>query len=98
MSETQNAENEIVVSFEDVKMKDFRAYWKAVAKGDWQGQDAFFAKVVKAWCFEGNPSDAEVYGELELSQYITIQNVIKSNANTVASQYNREQLSNKNER
>lgn len=88
MNEQQNPENEIIVSFDDVKMKDFRAYWKAVAKGDWQGQDAFFAKVVKAWTFEGDPSDAEAYGELELSQYITIQKVIKQKANNVASRYN----------
>ena len=25
---------EIIVSFEDVKMKDFRAYWQAVARND----------------------------------------------------------------
>lgn len=78
MSETQNPENEIIVSFEDVKMKDFRAYWKAVAKGDWQGQDAFFAKVVKAWVFEGDPSDANSYSELELEEYMLTQQKIKS--------------------
>ena len=76
MSKTQNTE--IIVSFDDVKMKDFRAYWKAVAKGDWQGQDAFFAKVVKAWPYEGDPSDAEAYGELSVQEYLEVQQTIKA--------------------
>jgi hypothetical protein len=78
MSEQLNPENDIIVSFDDVKMKDFRAYWKAVAHGDWQGQDAFFAKVVKSWVYEGDPSDADAYGELNLKQFMAVQKAIKS--------------------
>ncbi|GAB5494220.1 MAG: hypothetical protein Phog2KO_44350 [Phototrophicaceae bacterium] len=70
-------ENEIVVSFDDVKMKDFREYWQAVAKGDWQKQDTFFAKVVKAWHFDGDPNQAEAYGNLSLDQFIAVQKAIK---------------------
>jgi len=75
MSETA-ATPEIIVSFEDVRMKDFRAYWQAVARNDWQGQDAFFAKVVKQWPFAGDPSDAGAYGELDFRQYISVQRTI----------------------
>lgn len=82
MSDKQNLENEIMVSFDDVKMKDFRAYWKAVAKGDWQGQDAFFAKVVKAWAFEGDPSDVETYSELSLLEYNQVQVAIREISST----------------
>lgn len=78
MNETLNAENEIIISFDDVKMKDFRAYWKAVAKGDWQGQDVFFAKVVKVWSFEGDPSEAETYGDLNVNEYATVQGAINN--------------------
>ena len=77
MNEQQKPENDIIVSFDDVKMKDFRAYWKAVARSDWEGQDAFFAKVVKAWPFEGNPGEAEAYGELSFRQYKQVQSAIK---------------------
>ncbi len=69
--------NEIVVSFEGVKIKDFRAYWDAVRRGDWKGQDAFFAKVVKSWPYDLDPADVESYGELELTGYSAVQAAIK---------------------
>jgi len=76
MTET-TATPEIIVSFEDVRMKDFRAYWQAVARNDWQGQDAFFAKVVKQWPFAGDPSNAGAYGELSVEEYFTVQRAIR---------------------
>ncbi len=75
---------DIVVSFEGVKMKEFRAYWTAVARGDFVAQDQFFAKVVKAWPFRLDPADAQSYGELEISQYHAVQLAIKSATERVA--------------
>jgi hypothetical protein len=68
---------EIVVSFEGVKMKEFRAYWAAVVKGDWMAQDAFFARVVRSWNYPLDSSDQTSYGELELKQYLTVQQAIR---------------------
>jgi len=70
-------QDNIVVSFDDVKMKDFRAYWTAVARGDWQGQDEFFAKVVQSWDYKLNPSDPESYGDLDLTSYAVVQQMVR---------------------
>lgn len=58
-------------------MKDFRAYWTAVAKGDWQGQDEFFAKVVQSWEYDLDPSLADSYRELSVSEYNQVQKAIR---------------------
>jgi len=72
-----NTEQDIIVSFEGVKMKDFRAYWSAVGRGDWKGQDEFFAKVVTAWVYDLDPSQPESYGELSVSAYNKVQVAIR---------------------
>lgn len=68
---------EIVVSFEGVKMKEFRAYWASVARSDWAAQDTFFARVVKIWAYNFDPSDPTSYGELTFEQYSFVQAVIR---------------------
>ena|SRR3990172_7464865 len=74
-----NEENgDIVVSFDGVKMKDFRAYWQAVARGDWAGQDKFFSLVVRSWPFELDPVDPNSFQELELDEYVSVQAAIRS--------------------
>lgn len=75
------AENEIVVSFDGVKVKDFRAYWTAVKRGDWAGQDRFFALVVRQWQYPLNPNQPESYGELDLMQYLQVQKAISNLSN-----------------
>jgi hypothetical protein len=80
------SDEQIVVSFDGVKMKEFRAYWMAVARGNWVEQDKFFARVVKSWPFTLNPSNFESYGELEFHQYISVQTAIKLASKTVVSQ------------
>lgn len=76
--DSENTQPEIIVSFDGVKMKDFRAYWTAVARGDWAGQDMFFALVVRSWLYDLNPADPESYGELAFEEYMAVQNAIKS--------------------
>lgn len=67
MAEETN--NGIVVSFDGVKVKEFRAYWIAVARGDFDAQDRFFARVVKRWPYELDPGDPKSYGELTLDEF-----------------------------
>lgn len=67
----------IIVSFDDVKMKHFRAYWLAVAKGNWAEQDKFFARVVKQWQWQLDPNDPNSYGELGVAEYKQVQNAIQ---------------------
>jgi hypothetical protein len=50
------ANTEIEITFNNVRIRDFRTYWDAVARGDWETQDRFFALVVKAWPFEPDPA------------------------------------------
>jgi hypothetical protein len=83
---TEQKQPEIVVSFEGVKMKEFRAYWAAVAKGDWVGQDTFFARIVKHWPWDLDPEKIESYAELELEQYFKVQKAI-SNASGALADY-----------
>ena len=73
MSDENTQYDNIIVSFDDVKMKDFRAYWTAVAKGDWKGQDEFFAKVVKSWDYEYDSSDPASYENLAVEEYNAVQ-------------------------
>lgn len=73
----------MVRSFLFSLMKDFREYWQAVAKGDWQGQDAFFAIVVQAWSFEGDPHEAEACCDLEFRDYHSIQLAIRDHTSNV---------------
>lgn len=94
MPENKQQKQEIVVSFDDVKMKDFRAYWKAVAQVDWAGQDAFFAKVVKSWSFEGDPNVAHSFGELTLDEYTAIQSEIKKLSDATVKTWRRNKIHN----
>ena len=55
--DSEITQDEIIVSFDGVKMKDFRTYWTAVARGDWAGQDTFFASVVRSWPHDLDPAD-----------------------------------------
>ena len=78
------ANNNTVVSFDGVKMKDFRAYWDAVRRGNWKGRDAFFAKVVKSWPYDLDPANAESYGMLEFKQYTSVQMAINASSKQVS--------------
>lgn len=75
---TNEQNNDIVVSFDGVKMKDFRAYWQAVARSDWAGQDKFFSLVVKSWPYNLDPLDPDSFQELELGEYVSVQAAIRS--------------------
>lgn len=77
MSDENINPNNIVVSFEDVKMKDFRTYWTAVARGDWKRQDEFFAKVVKSWDYDLDPSASESYEQLSILEYNKVKLAIR---------------------
>lgn len=68
---------EIVVSFDGIKMKDFRAYWVAVARNDWVEQDKFFARIVRSWPYPLDPKEALSYQELELDHYMRVQGAIR---------------------
>lgn len=78
MDEQQN--NNIIISFDNVKMKDFFAYWDAVKAADWRGQHQFFAKVVKNWAYNLDVADAESYGELRLEEYAAVQTAVSQAA------------------
>ena len=59
------------------------AYWDAVRRGNWKGQDDFFAKVVKSWPVDLDPAGVESYGMLELEEYTAVQGAINiKSANT----------------
>ncbi|MGB1288207.1 MAG: hypothetical protein ACPG7F_16840 [Aggregatilineales bacterium] len=75
----------IIVSFDNVRMKDFRAYWAAIARGDWQAQDAFFAKVVQTWDFDHDPADPASYADLPLTDYHAVQRAIRQKSQAVSS-------------
>lgn len=69
--------NGIVVSFNGVKVKEFRAYLMAVDQGFFTLQDQFLARVVKSWPYDLDPSDPKSYSELDLKQYFAVQSVFK---------------------
>ena len=67
----------IDIVFSDVRIRDFRAYWDAVARGDWEAQDHFFALVVKAWPFGLDPAVPGSFSNLTLAQYQQVQRAIR---------------------
>lgn len=71
-------QNNIIVSFDTVTINGFRAYWDAVARNDWQGQDAFFAKVVQAWDYDLDPNNPDSYGQLNAEQYMIVREAIRT--------------------
>lgn len=82
MNEQQN--NNIIVSFDDITINDFRAYWDAVAKNNWQGQDAFFAKVVQSWDYDLDANNPDSYGQLTAQQYMIVQSAIRQQSSHFA--------------
>ena len=57
----------------DMKMRDKKAFMSAMAESAEKDDDEiifpYFAKVIKAWPFDGDPTKPESYGDLRLSEF-----------------------------
>jgi hypothetical protein len=84
-------ENNIVVNLEGIKVKELRTYQVAVIRGIFILQDQFFARVVKSWPYDFNPSDPISYGELELQQFYTVHAAIEKAIRQLTNKLNQSQ-------
>lgn len=59
----------ISVDMKAWRLKDYRRFMKATEDNDFEGMFTCLAVVVKAWPYEGNPSDPAAFDELTLEQW-----------------------------